>query len=51
MPYLFAFFRETYVKAMVNESPNDRNDRGLFYAATNVIIVPIFEVQQYEVVP
>lgn len=26
------FYRDTYVKAMVGESPNDRNDRGLVLA-------------------
>lgn len=28
----FCFFpdRDTYIKAMVGESPNDRNDRGTF---------------------
>lgn len=24
-------WRDTYVKAMPGESPNDRNDRGLFF--------------------
>ncbi|GMP26916.1 hypothetical protein CsSME_00003152 [Camellia sinensis var. sinensis] len=26
------YHRDTYVKAMVGESPNDRNDRGFFFA-------------------
>lgn len=28
--YLFSCFRDTYVKIETGESPNDRNDRGMF---------------------